>query len=158
MTIEQQINTIIQGMQCATTKIIIVNLSGDPRVITSFEAYYNAVASHLELLLSLKNTPTSLENRNINKFASRKCKNSENKGTYLNEGRAKKDPKKDNLSKDFVPEKKVYPPHVCKGLSNVNKEKVRTLYRLNQNNNNPSQRQGSTPVRNQNVIPYLPSC
>ena len=62
MTIEQQIDTFVQGIQCTTTQIVIVNLSGDPRLKTSFEAYYNTATSCLELSLSLTNTPTNSEN------------------------------------------------------------------------------------------------
>jgi len=124
---------------------------------TSFKAYYNAVASRLELSLSLTNTPTNHENRNINEFASGKHKNSANKGKHSNEGAAKKNPKKGNLNKDFVPEIKAYPNHTWKGLNSVNKEKVRALYRSSRNNNNSSQRQSDTPVGNYNMIPYMPN-
>ena len=59
MTIEQQIVTFVQGIQCATAQSIVVNLAGDATACTSFETYYNSVASKLELSLSLTHTPTN---------------------------------------------------------------------------------------------------
>ena len=80
MTIEQQIDTFVQGIQCATAQSIVVNLAGDLTARASFESYYNAVASRLELSLSLTNTPSNRENRNVNEFSVRKRKNPTYKG------------------------------------------------------------------------------
>ena len=74
MTVEQQIDTFIQGMQCATVQSIVVNLAGDPTVRTSFDAYYNAVASRLELSMSLTHKSIPSENRNVNKMEGEKYK------------------------------------------------------------------------------------
>ena len=60
MTIEQQIDTFVQGIQCAVAQSIIVNVADDPIVRSSFDTYYNVVASKLELLISLSNKPTKL--------------------------------------------------------------------------------------------------
>ena len=98
MTVEQQIDTFVQVIQCATTQKNVINLSGRPIVRTSFEAYYNAIASRLELSLSLTNTPTNCENININEFAFGKRKNSANKGRNSNEGGAKKNRRKGDLN------------------------------------------------------------
>ena len=59
MSVEQQIDAFIQGINCATTQSIVVNLVGDPNVRTTFDTYYNAVASRLELALSLTAKPTN---------------------------------------------------------------------------------------------------
>ena len=74
MTIEQQIDKFVQGIKCATAQSIVVNLAGDLTARASFESYYNAVASRLELSLSLTNTPSNRENRNVNEFSGRKRK------------------------------------------------------------------------------------
>ena len=74
MTVEQQIDTFVQGIQCVTAQSIVVNLAGDPAIWTSFEVYYNAVASTLELLLPLTHTPTNRESRNVNEFGFGKYK------------------------------------------------------------------------------------
>ena len=52
MIVEQQIDGFIQGIQCATAQIIVINLAGDQTAHISFDSYYNAVASRLELSLS----------------------------------------------------------------------------------------------------------
>ena len=52
MTVEQQIDGFIQDIQCATAQSIIINLAGDQATRISFDSYYNAVASRLELSLS----------------------------------------------------------------------------------------------------------
>ena len=49
MSEEQQIDAFLQSMQCATAQSIVVNLSGDATIRTSFDNYYNAVVSRLEL-------------------------------------------------------------------------------------------------------------
>ena len=45
MSTEQQVESFIQGIQCAVAQSIIVNVDGDPKIRTSFDTYYNAVAS-----------------------------------------------------------------------------------------------------------------
>ena len=68
MTIQQQIDAFIVGIKCATTQTIIVNVSGDRTIRASFEIYYNAIASKLELALQLTNQISHTENRNVNQF------------------------------------------------------------------------------------------
>ena len=67
MSVEQQIDAFIQGMQCTTTQIIVVSLAGNQTIRTSFDSYYNAVASKLELLMSLTHKSTQGDHRNVNK-------------------------------------------------------------------------------------------
>ena len=64
----------VQGIQCAIRQNVAVNLASDVATRASFGAYYNTVASRLELSISLMHTPTNHENRNVHKFASRKRK------------------------------------------------------------------------------------
>ena len=158
MTIEQQIDTFVQGIQCATAQSIVVNLAGDATARTSFETYYNAVASKLELSISLTHTPTNRENRNVNEFASGKRKNSSYRGKNPKEERFKKNPRKGDTNKDFTPENKAYPPHIWKSLSFSNKEKVRALYKASRGNSNNSH-QNNTSSQNTmgNNIPYIPN-
>ncbi len=138
MTIEQQIDTFVQGIQCATAQSIVVNLAGDATARTSFETYYNAVASKLELSISLTHTPSNRENSNVNEFASGKRKKSSYRGKNPKEERVKKNPRKDDTNKDSTPENKAYPPHMWKSLSFSNKEKVRALYKASRGNNSIS--------------------
>ena len=74
MTVEQQIDGFIQGIQCATTQSIVINLAGDQAARQSFDSYYNDVASRLELSLSLTIKGTSTENRNVNEFKKKRTK------------------------------------------------------------------------------------
>ena len=164
MTVEQQIDTFIQGIQCATTQSIVVNLAGDVAARISFETYYNAVASRLELSLSLTQTSTNRETRNVNEFASGKRKIVPNKKKNSRDERNRKNPQLNDINKDFVAESKSYPPNIWKALSSTNKEKVKAMYKSNrksntntQNNNNPQH--NSYPPRNNmnNNIPYYPN-
>ena len=66
MTVQQQIDSFIAGVKCAIAQTIIVNVSDDRTIRTSFEIYYNATASKLELALQLTNHNN--ENRNVNQF------------------------------------------------------------------------------------------
>ena len=68
MTSKQKINSLIQGYQCATMRSIIVNLAGNPRVCMSYNMYYNAVSSKLEILLSLTNKKINREDQKVNDF------------------------------------------------------------------------------------------
>ena len=90
MTVEQQIDTFIQGIQCATIQSIVVNLAGDVAARVSFETYYNALASRLELSLSLTQTSSNRETRNVNEFASGKRKIVPNKGKNSRDERNRK--------------------------------------------------------------------
>ena len=56
MSAQQQIYTLIAGIKRATAQSIVVSVSGDPTIRTSFDTCYNAVASRLELALILSNS------------------------------------------------------------------------------------------------------
>ena len=79
MPVQQQIDTSIADIECATNQGIIVNVSGDQTIRASFDTYYNAIASKLELTLQLINQISLTENRNINKFESSTYKNKRKK-------------------------------------------------------------------------------
>ena len=153
MTVQQQIDTFIAGIKCATAQSIVVQISGDPAIRTSFDTYYNAIASRLELALVLSNSVSQSENRNVNKFESARFK--KRGGGRDNNDRTQKK-KKNNTP--FVPELKVYPPDEWKAISRENKAKVRALYIASKNKNN---RQGGefnltpgNPPQNMQVTPY----
>ena len=139
MTVEQQIDTFVQGFQCVTARSIVVNLAGDPAIWTAFEVYYNAVASTLELLLPLTHTPTNRESRNVNELGSGKCK-APYKGRNPRDPKLRKIPRKSDINKNFIPENKGYPLHIWKSLTFVNKEKVRSLSRSHNQNSGGRQR------------------
>ena len=74
MTVEQQIDGFIQGIQCVTAQIIVINLAGDQTAHISFDSYYNAVASRLELSLSWTHKTTSTENKHVNEVNQKRKK------------------------------------------------------------------------------------
>ena len=57
MTTKQKIDTFVQGIECSNAQSIIVSISGDPEIRTTFDAYYNAIASRIELANSLTQKP-----------------------------------------------------------------------------------------------------
>lgn len=146
MSTEQQIDSFVAGIQCATAQQIVVNLAGDQTVRTSFETYYNAVASRLELSLSLTHMPTNRETRTVNQL-----KGKLNKRPYKAKNDRTSKYKKYSTDTNFIPEKKSYAPDVWKNLSFANKEKVRALFRQNK-----SERGHFPPAAPQNygMIPY----
>ena len=58
MTIEQKIDGFVYGMGCSTVQTIVISIAGDPSIRVSFDAYYNAIASQIELA----NSPTQEPN------------------------------------------------------------------------------------------------
>ena len=121
MTTEQKIDSFIQGMQCSTAQNIVVNIAGLPTNRTSFDTYYNAVASKLELALSLTNKPAQNETRIVNSLENRK-----RKGPKQDSNRAPKKP--------FSPENRKYSPTEWRALSSDQKKVVQSLHRNRKNN------------------------
>ena len=110
MSTEQQVDSFIQGIQCAVAQSIIVNVAGDPKIRTSFDTYYNAVASKLELAISLSNKPTNSVSRNFNQTNSER-ESGRNSSTKRNQGSHNKNPtKKPKSGKPFTPEARRYAP------------------------------------------------
>lgn len=60
MMVEQQIEVFVQGIQCATTQSIVVNLAGNQGVHATFDDYYNDVALRLELAMTLTGKASNL--------------------------------------------------------------------------------------------------
>ena len=83
-----------------------MNLAGDRTVQTTFETYYNAVTSRLELSLSFTNPPTNRETRNVNSLS--KNKKPSYKGKVHKDNKFNKNQNDNNPN--FVPECKVYSP------------------------------------------------
>ena len=131
MTVEQQIDGFIQGIQCTTAQSILINLAGDQAPRISFDSYYNAVASRLELSLSLTHKITSTKNRNVNEVNQKRTKQFSNNNKDTNK-RQKPSTKKGEQHKKgqnyFFSELKVYDKLVWNDLSNTNKDAVRDLY------------------------------
>ena len=151
MSVEQQIDTFVQGIQCATAQSIVVNLAGDHLIRSSFEIYYNAVASKLELSLSLTNPPTNRETRNVGEISRNK------KTAYKGKKeRGKFEKKTGSTGKPFAPECKNYSPSEWKALSFANKGKVIALHKAKRGHSE-SASQHSTNVGNQYaMVPYQP--
>ena len=84
MTVEQQIDGFIQGIQFATAQSILINLAGDQAARISFDSYYNDVASRLELYLSLTHKINSTENRNVNEVNQKRLKRFSNNNKDTN--------------------------------------------------------------------------
>ena len=142
MTVEQQINGFIQSIQCATAQSIVINLAGDQADRISFDSYYNAVASRLELSLSLTHKITSTENRHVNEVNQKRTKQFTNNNNDTNK-RQKLSTKRGEQHKGgqnhFIPELKVYDISVWNNLSNTNRDDVRDLYRKEKKNNRSGQ-------------------
>ena len=68
MTVQQQIDTFIQGVKCATIQSIVVIIYGIACIRTGFDTYYNAIASKLELALALSTSVTQNKTRNVNQL------------------------------------------------------------------------------------------
>ena len=132
MTVEQQIDGFVQGIQRATAQSIVINLAGDQAARISFDSYYNIVASRLELSLSLTHKITSTENRNFNEVNQKRTKQFSNNNKDTNKMQkpsTKKGEKQKKGQNHFIPELKVYDKSVWNGLSNTNRDAVRDLYR-----------------------------
>lgn len=101
MTVVQKIDTFVQGIKCAVTQTIIVNLSTDPRNRQSFESYYNAIASRLELAISMNDKVSQNETRNVNETKGKKRSTNKKTDNKTN-NRPAKGPN------TFVAENKIY--------------------------------------------------
>ena len=154
MTVQQQIDTFIAGIKCATAQAIVVNISGDSTIRTSFDTYYNAIASKLELALQLTNQISLAENRNVNKFESSKYKN-KRRYDRGNDTRNSKRGKGGDPNQNFTPELKVYSPTIWKKLSKENQAKVKSLY-LSQNRTNRHQGSTNNHQMNRGMVPFAP--
>ena len=130
MTVEQQIDTFIQGIQCATAQSIIVNVAGDPTVRTSFDTYYNVVASRLELALSLSGKQPNSVSRNVNQTKTSK-NDKEHKNKRSSQTGQSKYAKKKNPIGNFTAEARRYSHEEWKALSADQQKQVKTLHRTN---------------------------
>ena len=117
MTVQQQIDSFIAGMKCATAQIIILNVSGDRTIRTSFEIY-----------LQLTNQTSHNENRNDNQFNLNKNKN-KNKDRRGNDNRNPKRATQVDPNVGFTPELKVYPHNNGNDFLKKTKQKLK-LYTM----------------------------
>ena len=152
MTTEQKIDTFVQGMQCSTAQNIVVNIAGIDTHRSTFDAYYNAVASKLELALSLTNKSTETETRNVNSVDQKKRKFT---------------PKSDkNPRKRFVPEDRTYTSSEWAARTPDERKQIRALHRERKNKPSRFTRQTSYPSQNvqhnlptqqsRALVPYVP--
>ena len=137
MTVEQQIDTFIQGMQCATVQSIVVNLAGDTTVRKSFDTYYNAVASRLELSMSLTHKGISSDSRNVNRVEGEKHRSKSHRDSKKTNKRSKHNDVASRDNSSFVPELKIYDKSVWRNLSKANQDAVRALYASSGRNGRP---------------------
>ena len=146
MTVEQQIDAFVQGIQCSTTQSIVVNLAGNPAVRTSFDNYYNAVASRLELAMTLTGKGTTSVTRNVNQVSKNipKRKN----GDYTQS--VKK-------AKHFKAEARRYSPDEWKALTSEQKSQVKALHKIVKSNRQSSGNSvNSVMTANQGaIVPYV---
>jgi len=152
MSAQQQIDTFIAGIKCATAQTIIVNISGDLTIRTSFDKYYNAIASKLELALQLTNQMSQTVNRQVSQLDSNRNKHKNNNGQN-HDSRNNKRPKQGDPNSGFTPELKIYPGPVWKRLTKANQDKVKALYVASRNRNRPQGSQNNHPQRGQ-MVPY----
>ena len=82
MTPEQKTDSFVQGIECSTAQSIVVSISGDPLIRITFEAYYNAIASRIELANSLTQKGNlRREDRLVNQGKSERNKKYQGKNT-----------------------------------------------------------------------------
>ena len=153
MTTEQKIDMFVQSMQCSTAQSIVVNIAGIATYRSTFDAYYNAVASRLELALSLTNKSSESETRNVNSVDQKKRKSTP---------KSDKNPRK----KPFVPEDRNYSPSEWAVRTPDERKQIRALHRERKNKTPRFNRQPTYPPQNhqQNfppqqsraMVPYVP--
>ena len=151
MSTEQKADSLIQGIQCSTTQNIVVNIAGITALRTSFDMYYNAVASKLELAISLTNKSRENKTRNVNKINQKKRKFTPNQTEK-------------NQKNPFVPEDRAYSAPEWAARSADKRKYVRALHRERRNKTPRSQRQPGYPQnphatitqQSREIIPYVP--
>ena len=118
MTVQQQSDTFIQGIKCATAQTIVVNVSDNAAICTSFDTYYSVLASKLELALTLSNTMSQSGNRYVSNFDPNRHTRDKNKRSNRTRDNERDvwDRKKSN-HEHFTPELKVYRPNEWEKLS-----------------------------------------
>ena len=131
MSTEQQVDSFIQGIQCAVAQNIIVNLAGDPTIRKTFDTYYNAVASKLELSISLSNKPTNSVQRNVNQTNSERDSGRNSSGTKRNQGSYNKNSKKPRSGRPFTPEARRYSPQEWRALTSDQQNRIKALHKAN---------------------------
>ena len=148
MTIEQQIDAFVQGIQCATTQAIVVNLAGVQAVRTSFDVYYNAVASKLELAMTL----TGKSNNNVTRNVSQVTKTS-NPPKRKNSGDSNSQKNSKRSNNNFKPEARRYSAEEWKSLSSEQKTQVKALHNIMKSNRHNSNNSFTTG-NEQAIVPY----
>ena len=149
MTIEQQIDAFVQGIQCATTQSIVVNLAGDQAVRASFDDYYNAVASRLELAMTLTGKSTHTVTRNVNQVT-KKVDPSKRKNK---EGSSSSRPVK-RSNDGFKAEARRYSPEEWKLLTTEQRSQVKALHKLAKSNRQNSNNTVVT-TNDRAIVPYV---
>lgn len=148
MTVEQQIDAFVQGIQCATTQSIVVNLAGNQTVRASFDEYYNAVASRLELAMTLTGKSASTVTRNVNQV-SKTSDPSKRRGKENGNN-----PRPTKRSKDgFKAEARRYSPEEWKLLTPDQRTQVKALHKLARNNRSNSNNSIVT-ANERAIVPY----
>ena len=145
MTVEQQIDTFIQGIQCAVAQGIVVNVAGDPVHRSTFDTYYNIIASKLELSISLSNKPTSSITRNVNQvnFDRERKTNSQNNKRTGNGNNSKYNNKKSKPGNQFVPEARRYSAQEWKALSKDQQAQIKSLHKAARTTDTRTNERGS---------------
>ena len=146
MTVEQQIDSFVQGIQCATTQSIVVNLAGNQNVRTTFDDYYNAVASRLELAMTLTGKANNTITRNVNQVT-RAFNQPKRKGDETSQRSSKRN------NSSFKPEARRYTADEWKALSSEQKTQVKALHKILKNNRRSSANSVAT-VNEGAIVPY----
>ena len=148
MTVEQQIDAFVQGIQCATTQSIVVNLAGDQTVRTSFDDYYNAVATRLELAMTLTGKTNNTVTRNVNQMT--KVTSSSKREGNGNTSSSKPNKRPNGA---FKPEARRYSAEEWRALTSEQKDQVKALHKILKGN-----RQNATnsvvTVNEGAIVPY----
>ena len=126
MTTEQKIDTFVQGIQCSTAQSIVVSMSGDLHIRTSFDAYYNAIASRIELANSLTQKPNfRKEDRFVNQEKTKNKRFREKQNKVDQNQKSKRFDRKNNTQNQNSHEKREYTEKEWESLTRAQQQAVK---------------------------------
>ena len=153
MTVEQQIDAFVQGIHCPTTQAIVVNLAGNQAVRTTFDNYYNAVASKLELAMTLTGRSSNSVTRNVNQVSKTTNVQKRKSGDTTSNTKSKK------AYHGFKAEARRYSADEWKALTPDQKTQVKALHKIIKNNRTGAGNSvNSVATANDGaLVPYVPN-
>ena len=153
MTTEQKIDTFVQGIECSIAQSIVVSISGTPANRTSFDAYYNAIASRIELANSLmQKSNFKKEDRYVNQEKSERNKRSRDKNEKFDKNKRFDRAPKDKSSASSTDRR--YTASQWNALSKEQQQAVKRHNSKNRSSRSPSEQPSRRQQQNQHQ--YVP--